>query len=498
MAAAQSFCFVVSQEVRPGAEVPGMAAFARDAARSGQHAHLLLATPRAANTFWERWCVKHGIVFKRLEDTPEPFPPAYGYPHELISFHVYRFLRNGAFAAICFEHEGGCGFHCIQAKRVLGLFEETCLVVLPAQSKQTSGAAQGETALAATRRQFCVQYCTRYADAVEWGTIPFSESQPGGRPNTAGGQATDKFPMISVCMAHYNHGRYLPQALASLAAQDYPNFEVIVMDDGSTDPETHAVFRRCRADFDSRFRFCEQVNTGPGPARNACAALARGELLLFMDADNIAMPHMLSTFYRAISRTGLDAITCHFTAFASDFTGNGMPQGLYASLPPGQDVLSGLLENVFGDTNMLVRADVYRELGGMRSVSAEDWDFLARLSLARYSLDVAPEPLFFYRLTSEGISRNLDPLEASRSVREAYRDVLGNFGGEVAEYLLAPLYFELRARRAPYDSEGSVLLRAAILAGTFLENRYQSLFPKGSRRQRFASWVRTFFSPAAL
>lgn len=95
-------------------------------------------------------------------------------------------------------------------------------------------------------------------------------------------------PLVSVIIPAYNAARYLGEALDSVRAQSYDNFEIIVVDDGSTD-ETGAV-----AQSRSEVRYRWQQNAGTGAARNEGVEMARGELLAFLDSDDVWSPDKLA------------------------------------------------------------------------------------------------------------------------------------------------------------------------------------------------------------
>ena len=88
--------------------------------------------------------------------------------------------------------------------------------------------------------------------------------------------------LISVIMPVYHGAEFLAEAVASIAAQAYQPLEIIVVDDGSTD-ETAAVVQR----LDCEIRYCYQPNQGPAAARNAGLAVAQGELIAFLDMDDL-------------------------------------------------------------------------------------------------------------------------------------------------------------------------------------------------------------------
>jgi len=97
-------------------------------------------------------------------------------------------------------------------------------------------------------------------------------------------------PKISVVIPLYNNGPYIARALNSVLAQTFQNFEVIVVDDGSTDGGGEVV---CGFD-DPKIRLIQQKNLGVSAARNRGIEVARGELIAFLDADDEWLPSFLS------------------------------------------------------------------------------------------------------------------------------------------------------------------------------------------------------------
>ena len=215
-------------------------------------------------------------------------------------------------------------------------------------------------------------------------------------------------PKVSVCVPHYNYGQFLPELLESLSKQAYDNFEVIIVDDGSDDPDSLAVFESMQKQYGQLgWRFIRNENLGVGVTRNFACSQAIGEFVIFMDADNVASPDMVNVFANAIQHNGFDCLTCYFRAFNST---NAMKSGQfrYCYAPVGACLEGGLNENVFGDTNFIVRKSAYEGVGGMREVRGvahEDWEFLARFCLSGYKLDTVPQCLFYYRYESESRSR---------------------------------------------------------------------------------------------
>jgi len=89
-------------------------------------------------------------------------------------------------------------------------------------------------------------------------------------------------PLVSVIIPVYNYDRYLAEAVESVLSQTYPHLEVIVVDDGSTDRSGEVA----KSFADRGVRYCQQVHSGIGPARNKGVELAQGEFIAFLDADD--------------------------------------------------------------------------------------------------------------------------------------------------------------------------------------------------------------------
>ncbi len=118
---------------------------------------------------------------------------------------------------------------------------------------------------------------------------------------------------ISVIMPVYNAEKYLKEALDSIFAQTLTNFELICIDDGSTDNSKKILQQYSM--MDDRLRIISSDNYGAGHARNVGIEEAKGEYLLFLDADDITMPEMLDEMYRMCVEQNLDVVVCRHKEF---------------------------------------------------------------------------------------------------------------------------------------------------------------------------------------
>lgn len=113
-------------------------------------------------------------------------------------------------------------------------------------------------------------------------------------------------PEISIIVPVYNVEQYLPAALDSLRAQTCPDWEAILVDDGS--PDGCGALCDAAARQDARFRVIHQKNAGVGAARNAGLAAARGTYVQFLDSDDALEPQMVEVLCRTAKQTDADLI----------------------------------------------------------------------------------------------------------------------------------------------------------------------------------------------
>ena len=223
-------------------------------------------------------------------------------------------------------------------------------------------------------------------------------------------------PLVTVIVPHYNLPQFLPQTLESLAAQTYRPLEVIVVDDGSTDPEAARVLAEQERAY-PQFRFVRQENAGPAAARNRGVAEAAGAWVVPFDADDLARPEMVRTLAAAVARNpGLSAVSCYMLGFDDPAD---IPAGRFAFAyrPAGGPRLTACLENVYGAVVGIFRKDDLLALGGYEVRSGvEDWELYVRLVQSGRQVDVVPEPLFYYRQRPGSVRRTHNLYRSEREI----------------------------------------------------------------------------------
>jgi O-antigen biosynthesis protein len=277
------------------------------------------------------------------------------------------------------------------------LFEPTGEGLRDALTRRLSAPGAEEIELRAEVAAACEpELCN---DGVEAAYRRFASRSPRPQVTRISDTAT-----VTVAVSHYNHDRFLPGALASLAAQTRPPDEVIVVDDGSTSDAARRVFAEQEARY-SNWTFVRQENAGPGVARNRSLERAAGTYFLPFDSDNIATPRLIERLLGAMERNpSRAATTCHNLAFVED---DDIEAGnfVFRYSPTGGSRLSACLENVYGDTCALFRTESLRSVGGFeahRWSPHEDWETFVKMTLRGLEVEVLPQPLFYYRTDCGG------------------------------------------------------------------------------------------------
>lgn len=207
-------------------------------------------------------------------------------------------------------------------------------------------------------------------------------------------------PTVSVLMTAFNRGRYIDQAIESVLAQSYRDFELVIVDDHSTDDTvTRALVHAAR---DPRVRVeVNERNLGDYPNRNRAAALARGRLLKYHDSDDVMYPHCLETMVAALESApsaGL-ALSCGLYWF-----GAPVPMLLTPRLAYQREFLGGRLF-MCGPGGSLLRSEVFAQLGGFEDVGTPSDHIFWLKACARVPVVLTQADLFWYR-THDGQSLN--------------------------------------------------------------------------------------------
>ncbi|HBE81528.1 MAG TPA: glycosyltransferase family A protein [Pyrinomonadaceae bacterium] len=280
---------------------------------------------------------------------------------------------------------------------------------------------------------------------------------------------------LSVIIPAYNYGRFIAEAIESVLVQTMRPVEIVVVDDGSTDDTAEMVAR-----FGDAVKYIRQENAGVCIARNRGVAESNGELIAFLDADDIWEPTKLEkqvAKFAEDARIGL--VHCGMREFESEA---GKMIALHLDGLEG-DVADELLlweqpaVNVSGSATMVSR-NAFENVGGFdpRIKCGEDWDLCYRIA-REFKVGFVREPLVNYR--NHGGAAHLNVREMERGMSLFYKKAFAE-GGEV-----------LRLRRRAMGNFRRVLAGSYFRAGMygdFLRNAAKSLWYRPSGIGYFAAF----------
>jgi glycosyltransferase involved in cell wall biosynthesis len=213
-------------------------------------------------------------------------------------------------------------------------------------------------------------------------------------------------PLVSVLMPVYNTGRYLTDALSSIASQTFRDFDFIVIDDGSSDGSTRILEQFSIGE--PRMRLISRRNRGVIATRNELLGAAQGELVAWMDSDDVSLPGRLEKQVAAFLRA--PAIVCFGSAAQCiDPDGNFLNIERYP-LQHQEILIEQQKGGAMRFPTTMMRRDLALRIGGFREPFriGEDFDFLLRLS-EHGMMGNLSDTLYLYRQHVSSVCATLGP-----------------------------------------------------------------------------------------
>jgi glycosyltransferase involved in cell wall biosynthesis len=268
-----------------------------------------------------------------------------------------------------------------------------------------------------------------------------------------------KNPIVSVIIPTYNRAHLIVRAIRSVLNQTYQDFEIIVIDDGSTD-NTEEIIRGFK---DKKVKYIKKYkeNKGSSIARNIGIKVARGKYIAFLDSDDEWLPEKLDKQIKVLQSESPEVGVVYSNLCYMDENGKSMNK-LRNPKKEGY-----IYEDLFGknyvgtDSTLLIRKECFHRVGLFDDLlnTQQDWDMWIRIA-KYYRFALIKVPLVKYRLHSNQISRNLElKIITANRILVKYKDELKKRRGVHSKHYF---YIGLRFCRIGKTKEGRKYLLKAI------------------------------------
>ncbi len=222
--------------------------------------------------------------------------------------------------------------------------------------------------------------------------LPPSRASMGGTR-----RAMSDSPLITAVIPAFNPQRFLLEAIASVERQTHPNWEIVLVDDGTDEDAGRDLIAQVEQRADPRIRALHQPNRGLAAARNAGFRASRGDYVLPLDADDKIEPDMMEAALRELQ--GRDEAAFVYTDYRVFGESSYMER-------PGEYNLYRLTQRNFLSYCMLIRKSVWDEVGGYPEEMRwgyEDWTFAIKMGVHGHYGRYLPRTLFHYRRQGESL-----------------------------------------------------------------------------------------------
>lgn len=228
---------------------------------------------------------------------------------------------------------------------------------------------------------------------------------------------SEQHPLVSIIIPCYNAERYVAEAIQSALDQTYPNKEVIVIDDGSTDGSLEVI-----KSFGHKIRWETCPNRGGSAARNRGIELARGEFIQFLDADDLLHPEKLERQAPVVLAHPGDVVYC-------DFVRQDISSGAYLEVVRNQQrgedaVVFAVAHKRLSTPAPLHRKDNLESVGGFNIAlpCSQEYDLHIRMACRGFGFRHVPEVLYVNRQRPNSVSADCVRVfeQHERIIKQAY------------------------------------------------------------------------------
>ncbi|MGD8626779.1 MAG: glycosyltransferase [Anaerolineae bacterium] len=230
-------------------------------------------------------------------------------------------------------------------------------------------------------------------------------------------------PKVSVITPCYNGERFLGETIQSILAQTFHDFELIAVDDGSTDGTRQVV----ESFDDPRIHYIYQENQGPAAARNTGISAAQGDVIAPLDADDLALPHRLAHQLEFLeSHPDLSVVGSGYVWIDENGIELPWPHHAWQRYPELNNIRGWLYDCPFVPSATMFRRAAWQDVGGFDEglIGPEDWNFWMRLVLQGHRMAWHKEVVCHYRYRQGSVSH--DALRMTTNCARALNGIMAH------------------------------------------------------------------------
>lgn len=279
-------------------------------------------------------------------------------------------------------------------------------------------------------------------------------------------------PRVSVIMPAYNVEAYIGESIESVLAQTYTNYELIIVNDGSTDGTADVISRYASA-YPDTIRVVTQTNRGLAAARNAALRIAAGNIFALLDSDDEWAPAFLCEQMRILdAEPDVDIVTGN--AYNRGGPADGQTARPFPDPRPRPDLLEILRDETAVFIMSIVRREVVDAIGGFDEHfrTNEDYDFWIRAARVGFTFRRNPRPLGWYRRHTNSLSSS--DVRMLTGILHVYRKALASaeprsdaaliIEQQIARFETERLSAQLRVALTEGDAAAAAALAGALQA----------------------------------
>lgn len=290
------------------------------------------------------------------------------------------------------------------------------------------------------------------------------------------------FPLVTFAITHYNRPHKLLEAVYSVLLQRYPNIELVIVDDGTTDEEALKLLKNSVEPLVkmAKGKLIYRENGYLGAARNTALLNSSAEYIIFMDDDDIALPELVENLMEAMLNKPCDALiplnaympiqdrkVLIKERFKSTPRPSYIPLGPIKSLTP--------FHNYLGASTSLMKVSALKQIGGYteeRDIGHEDYEVYVRFVRSGFKVEVLPEVLYLY--------------ETQRPSMISNTTIWKNFRRSIEAHGLPPeiedLIFTMKGKKIDE-------MRASRIKWIHSDSSFEELFTFWPSRKQSVEWM---------